>query len=151
MAGTSEQDDFVAEINVTPLVDVMLVLLVIFMVTAPMLTEGLEMELPETQAAEVLPTDDKPLVLSLKQDGSLYLDTYPVSLEELPFVLKNSVLEQHKKLFLRADRHVDYGTVMDVMGRIRAAGIDDLGMVAASTETNATPVAPSGTETPFAP
>ncbi len=139
MAGISEHDDFVADINVTPFVDVMLVLLVIFMVTAPMMTEGLELDLPQAQTAEVLPTDDATLVLSIKRDGSLYLETYPVALAELPVVLKNSVLLPHKKLFLRADKQVDYGRVMDVMGRVRAAGIKDLGMVAESVPETGAP------------
>ncbi len=139
MAGISEHDDFVADINVTPFVDVMLVLLVIFMVTAPMMTEGLELDLPQVQTAEVLPADDAPLVLSIKRDGSLYLESYPVALAELPVVLRNSVLLPQKRLFLRADKQVDYGRVMDVMGRVRAAGIKDLGMVAESVSGPAVP------------
>ena len=74
MAGVREDDDFVADINVTPFVDVMLVLLVIFMVTAPMMTEGLDVELPQVQAAEVLPTEDDHMILSIKNDGLLFLD-----------------------------------------------------------------------------
>lgn len=149
MAGISEHDDFVADINVTPFVDVMLVLLVIFMVTAPMMTEGLEIDLPQAQTAEVLSADDGPLVLSVKRDGSLYLDSYPVALAELPSVLRNSVLLPRKKLFLRADKQVDYGTVMDVMGRVRAAGIKDLGMVAESVPES--PVPGAGPEAPDSP
>ena len=68
---SSSDDDFVADINVTPFVDVMLVLLIIFMVTAPMMTEGLDVDLPQVQAAEVLPTEDDHMILSIKSDGAL--------------------------------------------------------------------------------
>ena len=71
---SSSDDDFVADINVTPFVDVMLVLLIIFMVTAPMMTEGLDVDLPQVQAAEVLPTEDDHMILSIKSDGALFLD-----------------------------------------------------------------------------
>ncbi len=132
MAGVREDDDFVADINVTPFVDVMLVLLVIFMVTAPMMTEGLDVELPQVQAAEVLPTKDDHMILSIKSDGALFLDESPTSLADLDSVLRNIVVAQGKQLFLRADKAVQYGVVMDVMGRIRAVGITNLGMVAES-------------------
>ena len=132
MAGVREDDDFVADINVTPFVDVMLVLLVIFMITAPMMTEGLDVELPQVQAAEVLPTEDDHMILSIKSDGALFLDEYPTSLADLDSVLRNVVVAQGKQLFLRADKAVQYGVVMEVMGRIRAVGITNLGMVAES-------------------
>lgn len=132
MAGVREDDDFVADINVTPFVDVMLVLLVIFMITAPMMTEGLDVELPQVQAAEVLPTEDDYMILSVKSDGTLFLDEYPTTLADLDSVLRNVVAAQGKQLFLRADKAVQYGVVMEVMGRIRAVGITNLGMVAES-------------------
>ena len=74
---------FVSEINVTPFVDVMLVLLIIFMVTAPMLTEGLDVDLPQTQAVEALPTDTNHVVLTIKKDGSMFLDQYEASTHTL--------------------------------------------------------------------
>ena len=132
MAGVREDDDFVADINVTPFVDVMLVLLVIFMVTAPMMTEGLDVELPQVQAAEVLPTEDDHMILSIKNDGALFLDECPTTLDDLDSVLKHAVALPEKQLFLRADKHVPYGAVMEVMGRVRAAGITNLGMMAES-------------------
>ena len=132
MARTHDDDDFVADINVTPFVDVMLVLLIIFMVTAPMMTEGLDVELPKAEAAEVLPTESDHMILSVKADGSLFLDEYPTSLADLDSVLRHSVVAQGKQLFLRADKQVQYGTVMGVMGRVRAVGITNLGMVAES-------------------
>ena len=74
--GASSDDDFVADINVTPFVDVMLVLLIIFMVTAPMMTEGLDVALPKVESSEVLPTEDDHLILTIKADGALFLDEY---------------------------------------------------------------------------
>ena len=144
MARTHDDDDFVADINVTPFVDVMLVLLIIFMVTAPMMTEGLDVELPKVEAAEVLPTESDHMILSVKADGSLFLDEYPTTLADLDSVLRHSVVAPGKQLFLRADKQVHYGTVMEVMGRVRAVGITNLGMIAeslpgGSMESNALP------------
>ena len=150
MARTNGDDDFVAEINVTPFVDIMLVLLIIFMVTAPMMTEGLDLELPKVEAAEVLPTQNDHVILSVKADGSLFLDEYPTSLADLDSVLRHFVAAQGKQLFLRADRQVQYGVVMQIMGRVRAVGISNLGMVAESQaistiETDALPQEASAT------
>jgi len=131
-ANISSNDDFMAEINVTPFVDVMLVLLIIFMVTAPMMTEGLEVELPKVKAAEVLPTESDHMILSVKNDGSIFLDEHPTTLADLDSILKHSIVIPKKQLFLRADKNVSYGIVMEVMGYVRAAGITDLGMVAES-------------------
>lgn len=132
MAEVLEHDDFVADINVTPFVDVMLVLLVIFMVTAPMMTEGLDVNLPNVEAAEILPTENDHMVLSITVDGSLLLDGYATALADLDSVLRQSVVAPGKQLFLRADKEVSYGLVMEVMGRVRATGITNLGMVAES-------------------
>lgn len=130
MARAQESDDFVADINVTPFVDVMLVLLVIFMVTAPMMTEGLDLELPKVEATEILPTENDHMILSVKADGSLFLDEYPTTLADLESLLQHTVIAPGRQLFLRADKLVPYGTVLEVMGRVRAVGITDLGMVA---------------------
>ncbi|WP_041720076.1 protein TolR [Pseudodesulfovibrio piezophilus] len=121
---------FLNEINVTPFVDVMLVLLIIFMVTAPLMTQGVEVDLPTTRTVKNLPQDSEHLVLSIKKDGTLFLDEYQVGLEELESHLKRLVSKQKKQLFLRADKEVAYGTVVQVMGEIKAAGIDRLGIVA---------------------
>ncbi len=121
---------FVSEINVTPFVDVMLVLLIIFMVTAPLMTQGLEVELPQTRTVDVLPTDSEHLVLTVRRDGSMYLDEYAVTFENMEGHLQRLVKEQRKQLFLRADREVAYGVVVEVMGHIKAAGIEHLGVVA---------------------
>ena len=121
---------FVSEINVTPFVDVMLVLLIIFMVTAPMMTEGLDVDLPTTSHVETLPTESANMVMTITKDGKIYLDTYAVAYEELEQKLLLLVKKQNKQLFLQADKDVPYGFVVDVMGRIRKAGIEKLGVVA---------------------
>lgn len=126
----SKKGGFVAEINVTPFVDVMLVLLIIFMVTAPLMTEGLQVDLPQTQTVEVLPTDSDHMVLTIRRDGAMYLDEYAVDQSNLISQLLVNVKEKNKQLFLQADKEVPYGIVVDVMGRVRAAGIEKLGVVA---------------------
>ncbi|WP_243544590.1 protein TolR [Pseudodesulfovibrio tunisiensis] len=121
---------YLNEINVTPFVDVMLVLLIIFMVTAPLMTQGVEVDLPTTRTVRNLPQDSDHLVLTVKRDGRMFLDEYQVDFEELQDHLRRLVANQKKQLFLRADREVPYGTVVRVMGEIKGAGIDRLGIVA---------------------
>jgi len=132
---------FVSEINVTPFVDVMLVLLIIFMVTAPMMSEGLEVDLPATRDVKALPTEDANIVLTVRRDNTLYLDTYRVELEELETKVRLLVTNQKKQLFIQADKEVPYGLVVSIMGRLRAAGVEKLGVVA-TRETVAAPAAP---------
>lgn len=124
------QNTFMSEINVTPFVDVMLVLLIIFMVTAPMMTQGLEVDLPQTRTVSVLPTDSEHLVLTVKADGNIFMDTYQVAMADLQDHVKRLVADQKKTLFLRADKNVAYGVVVQVMGVVKAAGVDRLGVVA---------------------
>ena len=138
---------FVSEINVTPFVDVMLVLLIIFMVTAPMLTEGLDVDLPQTQAVEALPTDTNHVVLTIKKDGAMFLDQYAASPDSLAQQLLTVVKEQDKQLFLQADKEVPYGVVVDVMGRIKAAGIEKMGIVAERIDDPVPPAAEPGKTT----
>lgn len=121
---------YLAEINVTPFVDVMLVLLIIFMVTAPLMTQGVEVDLPKTRTVRNLPQDKDHLVLTVKADGTIMLDKYEVPEGELEDFLTRLVASQNKQLFLRADKAVAYGVVVDVMGEIKAAGINKLGIVA---------------------
>lgn len=121
---------FVSEINVTPFVDVMLVLLIIFMVATPMMSQGIDVDLPQTKQVEVLPTESENMVMTVRQDGKIFLDEYPVDLEELEGKLQVLVKEKNKTLFLQADKNVPYGTVVDIMGRIKAVGIEKLGVVA---------------------
>jgi len=129
---------FLNEINVTPFVDVMLVLLIIFMVTAPLMTQGVEVDLPTTKTVKNLPQDSDHLVLSIKKDGKLFLDEYQVDMDELGDHLKRLVAKQKKQLFLRADKEVTYGLVVQVMGEIKSAGIDRLGIVAEQAKNEKT-------------
>lgn len=138
MNGKGGNSDFVSEINVTPLVDVMLVLLVIFMVTAPMMVQGLEVQLPKVEESETLPTDNDPVVLSIKEDGAFFLDTHEIAADSLRSVLTSTVRQPGKQLLVRADAGVNYGKVMQAMGLIRAAGITDVGLVTLSADSSAT-------------
>lgn len=133
MAGVSSGDDFVSEINVTPFVDVMLVLLIIFMVTAPMMTEGLDVSLPKVETSETLPTEDDHIILTIRQNGQIYVDEYETTVGDLVTVLETNVLSAGRQLFVRADKNVPYGTVMDVMDKIKGAGIKDVGLVTVSS------------------
>ena len=126
---------FVSEINVTPFVDVMLVMLIIFMVAAPMMSEGLDVDLPQSKQVEVLPTDADHMMLTVRRDGTVFLDEYKVDdLEQLEGYLKTLVKDKNKTLFLQADKEVAYGVVVDVMGRIKAVGIEKLGVVAENAQ-----------------
>lgn len=118
------------QLNLTPLLDTAFCLLIIFMVSAPLMTQGVEVDLPKTRTVRELPADKDHLVLSVKKDGTLYLDEYKVELDQLEGHLKTLVANQKKSLFLMADKEVPYGTVVTVMGEIKAAGIDKLGVVA---------------------
>ena len=124
------KNGLLAEINVTPFVDVMLVLLIIFMVTAPMLTQGLEVDLPQTRAVDTLPSESENLILTIAADGSMTLDEYEVDVQGLAPLLKRLITDQSKQLFIKADKEVPYGLVVRVMGEIKAAGIDRMGVVA---------------------
>lgn len=129
------QSRFVSEINVTPFVDVMLVMLIIFMVATPMMSQGLDVDLPQTKQVEVLPTESDHMVLTVRRDGALFLDEYKVDdLEQLEGYLKSLVKDKNKTLFLQADKEVPYGIVVDVMGRIKAVGIEKLGVIAENTD-----------------
>ena len=113
-ASVGGKKGFVSEINVTPFVDVMLVLLIIFMVTAPMMTEGLDVDLPQTRAVETLPTESDNMILTIRKDGVIFLDSYEVGLDELQDKIDLLVKQQNKQLFLQADKDVAYGLVVDV-------------------------------------
>ena len=118
------------EINVTPLVDVMLVLLIIFMVTAPMMTSGVNVDLPKTDASPVN-ADTKPITVSLRNDGSLYLGEDPITPEQLVDQLKvQSQNDPNHRIFVRADAHIDYGRVMQVMGQITSGGFTHVALLA---------------------
>jgi biopolymer transport protein TolR len=119
-----------SEINVTPFVDVMLVLLIIFMVTAPMMEQGLEVDLPNTTTQNIR-VKEPPLVITVKRDGKIHLaESAPFTLDELEGKL-DAILDgdASREVFLRADEKVPYGTVAQVMAKARAAGVEKLGMV----------------------
>jgi biopolymer transport protein TolR len=118
-----------SEINVTPLVDVMLVLLIIFMVAAPMMMQGMDVQLPQTQSKAISSREER-LVVSLNKKEEIFINEYRVSRGELQEKLK--ILYQNKKdgeVFLRADRSLPYGFVIQIMSDIKNAGIEKLGMV----------------------
>ena len=118
-----------AEINVTPFVDVMLVLLIIFMVAAPLLTVGVPIDLPETRAT-ALESDTEPLTVSIGSDGRIFLQDSEVSAEQLVATLQAIASGGlNERIFVRGDRQADYGTVMRVMGRLNAAGYKRIGLV----------------------
>jgi len=118
------------EINVTPFVDVMLVLLVVFMVTAPLLTVGVEVDLPKTRAGAIN-ADASPLVVSIKSDGSLYLQEAMVETDALiPRLKAISNANPNVRVFVRGDAAVSYGDVLAVMGRIQSAGCEKVALVA---------------------
>jgi len=119
-----------AEINVTPFVDVMLVLLIIFMVAAPLLTVGVPIELPKTAATPLPSEDEQPLTLALAADGELILQNTPINRDELIVRLRAIAAERKSdKIFLRADGAVPYSAVMQVMGALNAGGFRNIGLV----------------------
>jgi biopolymer transport protein TolR len=118
-----------SDINVTPLVDVMLVLLIIFMVTAPMMTQGVEVNLPKT-TTRYMKTQEDPLVLTINKKKEILLETHRLDLEGLDARLQQIVENRKdKELLLRADKELPYGFVIEVVAAIKRAGIDKLGMV----------------------
>ncbi|MCW2336866.1 biopolymer transport protein TolR [Sphingobium sp. B2D3A] len=119
-----------ADINVTPLVDVMLVLLIIFMVTAPLLVTGVPVRLPESRAS-ALDQDKKPAIVSVDPEGAVFINDDPVSDDALPDRLNalRAGLGPDEQVFLRADAALDYGRVMRVMGELNRAGLDRVALV----------------------
>ncbi len=119
----------ISEINVTPFVDVMLVLLIIFMVAAPLLTVGVPIDLPETQA-RALNAETQPITVSVNEAGQIFLQETEIPIDEV--VPKLQAIAQtgyEERIYVRGDRNADYGTVMRVMARISAAGFRNLGLV----------------------
>lgn len=119
-----------AEINVTPFVDVMLVLLIVFMVTAPLLTAGVPVDLPKA-AAKPLPQDSKPLEISIDQKGAIFIIDTEVTIEEMiPRLTAISGESRDTRIYVRGDTKLDYGRVMEVIGAINAAGYSKVALVA---------------------
>lgn len=119
----NDDDGVIAEINVTPFVDVMLVLLIVFMVTAPMLTSGVSVDLPDTEAAAISQSDDVPVEVALSRDGKIYVGETEVTLDKLLSVLDQATkAKKDSKIYIRADQVLDYGTVMEILGTVNRAG-----------------------------
>ncbi|MCB2168814.1 MAG: protein TolR [Deltaproteobacteria bacterium] len=120
---------FMGEINVTPFVDVMLVLLIIFMVTAPMMVEGVNVDLPET-TAQPLESEKEPLVVTIDKDGQVFINDFKTGRDIFATKL-TKVLEarQDRTVYLKADKTIPYGVVMQIMSEIRGTGVAKLGMV----------------------
>ena len=143
--GANNGDGLIDGINVTPLVDVMLVLLVIFMVTAPLLTVGVPVELPKTKAA-AMNNDDKPLVVSVKKDGSLYLQDTVIELDSLgPRLVAITANKPDTTVYVRADKDINYGLFAQVLAELQANGITKIGLVndAKDTSSSAPAAAPA--------
>ena len=134
-----------AEINVTPFVDVMLVLLIIFMVTAPLLTAGVPIQLPDSRA-DALPQEQQQVAISIDSDGYVYIDDNQVPVGELPQALESiPQTGEGPDVTLRADRALDYGRVMAVMGELNRAGLNRISLVTNGGQENAPVNSGSGT------
>jgi biopolymer transport protein TolR len=118
-----------SEINITPMVDVMLVLLIIFMVTTPMMQQGIDIDLPETASSGV-PTTDEPFILEIRKNKRLYVGDKNIPIADLRTRLKAIfATRKNRQIYLQADKSVDYGLVAETMAEVRAAGIDSIGLV----------------------
>ena len=118
-----------SEINVTPFVDVMLVLLIIFMVTAPLLTVGVQVDLPES-AADSLSEDQEPLTLSINSKGEVFIQEYQVEFEKIvPKILAISNNRTDTRIYVRGDRSINYGRVLEIMGMLSGAGFSKLALI----------------------
>jgi biopolymer transport protein TolR len=129
MQSGSGNGQFMSEINVTPFVDVMLVLLIIFMVTAPMMVQGVDVNLPKA-TAKALKSSEERLIISIDNEMQVYINEQVVSVEFLTQKL-TAILENldNKDVYLKADKEIPYGIVVNVISKIKKAGVDSLGMI----------------------
>lgn len=120
-----------SDINVTPFVDVMLVLLIVFMVTAPLLTAGVEVDLPNADAAAISESDNKPIEVSVNLKGEVFVGETPVSLRKLPALLKAVAGENfdEQKIFIRGDQGIEYGQIMSVISIVNKAGFTKVALL----------------------
>ncbi len=123
------QSRLIADINVTPLVDVMLVLLIIFMVTAPMMIHGVKVDLPRTESRNIK-TEEDPLLLTITKKGEIFVEDYKVDYKDLRGRLERIFANRAgKEILLQADKEVPYGVVMRIMAQVKEAGITKVGMI----------------------
>jgi biopolymer transport protein TolR len=123
------QSRLMSDINVTPLVDVMLVLLIIFMVTAPMMIHGVNVDLPRTESRNIK-TEEDPLLLTITEKGEIFLEDYKIEYEDLRGKLERICANRAgKEILLQADKEVPYGVVMRIMAQVKEAGITKVGMI----------------------
>ncbi|MBU4055866.1 MAG: protein TolR [Proteobacteria bacterium] len=138
MMTSGDKDGLMSEINVTPFVDVMLVLLIIFMVTAPMMTQGINIDLPQA-SSDPLESENEQLLVSINKDNQVYINDIAVSVEILKGKLESILVNQkNREVYLKADKGVPYGAVMRVMSEIKNAGVEKLGMVTMPEESEPT-------------
>lgn len=129
MTSGGKHSELMSEINVTPLVDVMLVLLIIFMVTAPMMIQGLNVDLPEA-TAKPLDSEKEHLVITINEDQQVYINDFEVTVEFLrEKLLKILQGRSDRDVYLKADKNIPYGIIVQVMAEIKAAGVEQLGMI----------------------
>lgn len=126
-----------ADINVTPFVDVMLVLLVIFMVTAPLLTAGVSIDLPKTKAKAISQQDNKPIEISIDAQSRIYLGETRIEMEALSAKLQSIAIEApDNRIYIKADEKLDYGKVMNLMSIVNSAGFNKIALVSDPTKAN---------------
>lgn len=128
--GRRKRHSAMAEINVTPFVDVMLVLLIVFMVTAPLLTAGVPVDLPQSKAKSLQEDDNAPVEVSLDNDGKIYIGETEIDEERLvPLLTAMTEGKEDRRIYLRADKSMDYGNVMRILGAINAGGFQRVALI----------------------